>query len=93
MGDDPFGVGHENDRIRDARMEGRFIVQNIECFDNLGIGIGQKRESDLAALGEMGKRADIVTADHGYVVAQVGEIFLTVVPDDSLGFTVGLPIE
>ena len=93
VGDDPFGVGHENDRMRDARMKGRFIVQNIECFDNFGIGIGLKRESDLAPLGEMGKRADIVSADHGYVVAEVGEIFLTVAPDDRLGFTVGSPIE
>jgi len=94
--DDTFGVGDEDDRMREAVTGRPFresLIEDIERLDDVGLSVRKQRHPDFLVFRESRERPDIVITDEGDVVAAFREVRVPFVPGDRLKFAVGSPVE
>jgi len=91
-----FAVGVEQEKagMGDAFGEAVLdvLVADFEGVDDFGIGVGEERVLDLAAISEVGQGGGLIVAERGDAVAELADGLGMVAEFDQLGFAEGAPV-
>ena len=96
MRNDAVGVEHDNNRMRDTvriTAGGVVLVQQTECANDFGFGIGENRIFNSAAFCEARYCRDGIVSYRRDLVAERSEFIDPFVPGDRLDNAEGSPIE